>query len=256
MTTHTSIQIATIQSATQGRWAPPAFGTTALLVLLVLLASATSLNAQRWREVDLRCLTSKEEHCLPEPMPRDEPHKAVCATCHNVWTQPTTADAARTCAGSECHARADTLTPFHRGLAVQVRRNCIGCHPAHDVRIPRGGENCTFCHTAGGEPTTAGRATRPPARIVMVGRTPAQDRLFRHTDHSDVTCTSCHTSAERHGSVSMTRARECQSCHHKGERLTVANCANCHIVTRAPAAARASGRVAPRRSLLPGVSRR
>jgi hypothetical protein len=125
-------------------------GIAGLVTLLVMLALATPLDAQRMSTADLRCLTSKQDDCLPEPMPVDEPHRAICATCHNVWTQKTHAEAAKTCAGSDCHARPDTLTPFHRGLAVQVRRNCVGCHPAHDVRIPRGGGNCTFCHTAGG----------------------------------------------------------------------------------------------------------
>jgi hypothetical protein len=204
----------------------------ALAILLSLLASATPLNAQRMRAADLRCLTSKQDDCLPEPMSIDEPHQAICATCHNVWTQRTPAEAARTCAGSDCHARADTLTPFHRGLAVQVRRNCIGCHPAHDVRIPEGGNNCTFCHTSGGAATAAKSPARQPSRIVMVGRTPAEDRVFRHEKHTEVACTSCHTNAERHGSVSMTRPRDCQSCHHTGERLASLNCASCHQVTR------------------------
>jgi hypothetical protein len=215
-------------------------GIAGLATLLVMLALATPLDAQRISTADLRCLTSKQDDCLPEPMSAEEPHRAICATCHNVWTQKTHAEAARTCAGSDCHARPDTLTPFHRGLAVQVRRNCVGCHPAHDVRIPRGGDNCTFCHTAGGQTTAARKPSAQPSRIVMVGRTPAQDRLFRHEQHTDVACTSCHSSTERHGSVAMTRASDCQSCHHKGERLATHNCQSCHIVTKVRAPSRAA----------------
>jgi hypothetical protein len=234
-------------AAAPGRTRLPWITIAGLLVLLGLLGVATPLQAQQRISIaDLRCLTNKQEDCLPEPMSEAEPHRAICATCHNVWTQKTPAEAARTCAASDCHVRPDTLTPFHRGLSVQVRRNCIGCHPAHDVRIPDGGTNCTFCHTTGGRATAASQGSRKPSRIVMVGRTPAQDRLFRHEKHNRVECTSCHTSQDRHGSVSMTRVRDCQSCHHPGQRLTTSNCQSCHVVTREAAV--------PRRASLRGGS--
>jgi hypothetical protein len=216
------------------------YGIAVLAALLTLLALAAPLNAQqRMSARDLSCLTSKQEDCLPEPVSVKEPHQAVCATCHNLWTQKTHTEAVKTCSGSDCHARPDTLTPFHRGLAVQVRRNCVGCHPAHDARIPQGGTNCTFCHTSGGAATAAKSPARSPSRIVMVGRTAAEDRLFRHEKHTEVACTSCHSSTERHGSVAITKPQDCQSCHHKGERLASYSCQSCHIVTKVRSPARA-----------------
>lgn len=199
-----------------------------VLAALALLGVAATLPAQQpatrrtATQRDLRCLTSNPKHCLPKPVPADEPHDAVCATCHNLWEQPTLSDAAQTCATAECHARADTLTPYHRGLRAGVLENCIGCHPAHDARIParaKGGADCAFCHTAGGSPPAWARAA-PRARQV------AAEQGFRHARHRDLACTSCHATRQEHGTLTVTRREECQSCHHADAATSA--CTSCH----------------------------
>jgi Ni/Fe-hydrogenase subunit HybB-like protein/Fe-S-cluster-containing dehydrogenase component len=197
----------------------------ALVLLGLLLAAATQLNAQnRPRGADLRCLSPNPEHCLPEPMPGDEPHQAVCATCHNLQTQPTFADAAKTCASANCHTKVETLTPFHRGLRQATLQNCIGCHPAHDAKIRTGGANCSTCHVKGG--AMPANSTASPAR--GSGRTVTPNVVFRHERHEGVQCSSCHSTTQRHGATTVRRLQECRSCHHRAP--VAVNCTNCHTV--------------------------
>ncbi|MDX1624531.1 MAG: NapC/NirT family cytochrome c [Gemmatimonadota bacterium] len=74
--------------------------------------------------------------------PEVDPHDAVCGTCHNPHTQEAPDAATQRCA--ECHAPADTLTPFHQGLDTGVLENCQRCHPAHTFQVE--GEDCRACH--------------------------------------------------------------------------------------------------------------
>jgi Ni/Fe-hydrogenase subunit HybB-like protein/Fe-S-cluster-containing dehydrogenase component len=195
----------------------------AMVLLALLLGTALPLNAQaRPAGEDLRCLSPKPEHCLPEPVPVDEPHKAICATCHNLQAQPTFADAARTCTAAGCHTKVETLTPFHRGIRPATLQNCIGCHPAHDAKIRKGGANCSTCHASGG--------VMPPNSVVAsrrdAGRTVAPSVVFRHTRHESVECSTCHSTAQRHGATTVRRLQECRSCHHR-EPVAI-NCTSCH----------------------------
>ena len=77
-------------------------------------------------------------------MPADDPHDGVCSSCHNPHEQAMPAQAVESCATSGCHARPDTITPFHRGLAPGIMENCTACHEAHDFRAP--GTDCIDCH--------------------------------------------------------------------------------------------------------------
>jgi hypothetical protein len=204
-----------------GRSARPAIA-AAMVLLGLLLAMATQLHAQtRPRNEDLRCLTPDPATCLAEPMPADEPHKAICATCHNLKTQATFADAAKSCTAAGCHTNVETLTPFHRGLRPGTLQNCIGCHPAHDVRIPGGGANCSTCHQTGG--------IMPARELTLqreVGRPVTVNVVFRHARHERLDCGSCHSTAQRHGATTVRRLQECRSCHHR--EPVASNCVTCH----------------------------
>jgi len=74
----------------------------------------------------------------------DEPHKTGCGTCHNPHTQTTTFGAYQSCATSQCHAKADTLTAMHRGLANHQLENCGACHVAHTWKARA--KDCKSCH--------------------------------------------------------------------------------------------------------------
>ncbi|HSJ13960.1 MAG TPA: hypothetical protein VK939_06070, partial [Longimicrobiales bacterium] len=134
-------------------------------------------------------------------------------------------------------------TPFHAGLSATVRRNCISCHPAHDARIPAAGNNCQFCHAAGGQHApkqrsstfreavsrtaarlTSGRATRP-SKLSVALNIPASVR-FRHAEHNAVKCASCHEHGRYHGDPTVKSVAECRSCHHA--KPASANCLGCH----------------------------
>lgn len=51
-------------------------------------------------------------------------------------------------------------------------------------------------------------------------------RPFRHKSHRNLTCQSCHDSAERHGGLTVTTAADCASCHHAKDRAI--GCEGCH----------------------------
>ena len=90
--------------------------------------------------------------------PEDEPHNAVCGSCHNPHTQTTTAGAFQSCATSGCHARSDTLTAMHRGLTGRHKlETCGACHAAHTWKT--GGTRCESCHTGIRDPAVQ---VRPP----------------------------------------------------------------------------------------------
>lgn len=177
------------------------------------------------------------------PIPEQDPHAGMCASCHNPHEQTESAQAFETC--GDCHAQADTLTPFHRGLDAGVLDTCSRCHQAHTFRVE--GHECRACHT---DPAMRSPATRP-APAAHPGRTsalrealdalaalllptpvhaqqsppPARQR-FDHARHTDIECTACHSVAETHGAVTIASARDCQSCHHTGS--TVQPCSRCH----------------------------
>jgi len=194
-------------------------------VVVLLMATASALGAQD-REAylgDLRCLTDQPDQCLPEAVPADEPHGAICATCHDLWNQSTLAEASRTCATSRCHADPEALTPFHRTLHAGVIDDCLGCHQPHDAEIPGGGENCLFCHEGAGTPiTVAGVA---PAARPRVSDLPGSV-TFDHPTHADEECTRCHAANEEHEQFRVTELGDCRSCHHTPPRSS--DCLACH----------------------------
>jgi hypothetical protein len=73
-----------------------------------------------------------------------DPHKGNCGMCHDVHKQTEPKDAFKTCANAQCHASADTLTAFHRGLGGHAIDQCGACHRAHSWKV--NGTNCLACH--------------------------------------------------------------------------------------------------------------
>jgi hypothetical protein len=188
--------------------------------LALALLWSVPVSAQVHTRVDLRCLT--QIHCLDAPMSVDEPHGAVCATCHDMGAQRTFGEVRATCTGAGCHERPERLTPFHRGLTSGVLSSCVGCHDPHDVQVPGGGANCVACHTPGvriAEPRSFERHPLP-------GRPTSMDLTFRHTQHQRVECQACHSSERAHGRTIVTSLRDCRSCHHT-QRAT-GECTSCH----------------------------
>ena len=195
-------------------------------------------------------------------MPDAEPHDQVCATCHNPHTQSVPRDAVETCATIGCHDDVRQLTPFHRGLDVTALEDCAECHSAHDWSNQ--GDDCLSCHqdvfddagvgargaalspglsaprpSAPGSMARFAALSRPgdymhvaaalavqePARRQRTPNTLGQT-VFRHANHRDVECSSCHVSTESHGAITVTEIADCRSCHHVGEPAE--NCASCH----------------------------
>jgi Ni/Fe-hydrogenase subunit HybB-like protein/Fe-S-cluster-containing dehydrogenase component len=208
-----------------GRSGPPRAALGTAMVLLALFGALTPLSGQtRAQNEDLRCLSPlNPAHCLPEPVPADEPHGAVCATCHNLKTQATFAEAGKTCASAGCHTNIEKLTPFHRGIRQATLQNCIGCHPAHDAKLRKGGNECTTCHVRGGDaPALRGSGAADLGRPVSASVT------FRHSQHTNVECSACHSTAQRHGATTVKGVQDCRSCHHTTR--AAADCVSCHRV--------------------------
>src|SRR4029079_13483067 len=73
-----------------------------------------------------------------------DPHNGNCGLCHNPHTQTTPFGAFQSCATSNCHANADTLTAMHKGLGDHTLQNCGACHAAHTWKVKA--TNCRGCH--------------------------------------------------------------------------------------------------------------
>ena len=185
--------------------------------------------------------------------PLADPHKGLCGSCHDAHEQTETKQAFETCATASCHARADTLTAFHKGIGAAALADCGSCHRAHDWKAS--GESCVACHRDVLRDSPLG--TRHSAGTVLLAerRAPSAEPRFSHREHRDVECTACHTSERRHGELTVTSARDCQSCHH-AERgvmrgLTAAarrtgavrECASCHTRAELAAPHRVTSRV-------------
>jgi len=127
---------------------------------LGLLLLVGPLRAQNYGHFDGRCLTDRPDQCLARPLPKNEPHKAVCATCHNLWDNSSPKAAAQSCTRGGCHEHPASLTVFHSKVEPRVLANCIRCHPAHDARVTVGhGGDCLYCHPAGGKRPPVHRAS-------------------------------------------------------------------------------------------------
>jgi hypothetical protein len=187
-----------------------------------------------------------------------DPHRGVCGSCHNPHKQSETKEAFATCATAQCHARADTLTPFHRGLPEKALANCGSCHKAHVWKVPS--TACVACHRdldhplrgAGAHPpvrasqddASAGSEAPDPrphggprvkdedayqAQEQTPAPAPPQDRdttKFTHSRHKSVECTACHSSDQRHGMLTISQPAGCLGCHHSPRQKTA--CASCH----------------------------
>ncbi|MHB0947882.1 MAG: NapC/NirT family cytochrome c [Gemmatimonadaceae bacterium] len=186
-----------------------------------------------------------------------DPHKGTCGSCHNPHTQDMPDDAFKSCTTGGCHARPDTISAFHKGIAPAQLAECKSCHQAHTWTVK--GDQCISCHKTIDE-NDKGR----PAGAAPHGRTasaaPADTVPFRHVRHRDVQCTSCHSSKTKHGAVMVKTMTDCQSCHH--QPVTVAKgrdaCQQCHrgaLARRIPVqqafavSARPAGKPTPTRPL-------
>jgi len=182
------------------------------------------------------CLSCHVMRTLVE-LPDPDPHQGGCAACHDPHTQSDPAQAADNCATSGCHENPSSVSPFHRGLDLAVATDCLYCHQAHDFSLDGG--DCAGCHEG------------------MEAVDPADAPLdFAHGDHEVVSCGSCHTSTEGHGTASVTEVADCRSCHHN--EPVSRNCARCHRAEDAPtevfrmqrAVSYSVGTSAPSRTLL------
>jgi hypothetical protein len=195
------------------------------------------------------CLSCHEMRVLVN-LPNPDPHKGACAACHNPHTQTTPQQAVESCAKAGCHTRADTLSPFHRGMGPGVLENCTNCHNAHDFHVDD--TNCLHCHkgvfrdslgasavgAAAPPPSTSGTLPgsfaglgAPPTPAAWWLHTPKQATRqegprFLHSQHRNVACTNCHDASQSHGGLKVTSISDCRSCHHTGGLST--NCSRCH----------------------------
>ncbi|HUF11713.1 MAG TPA: NapC/NirT family cytochrome c [Longimicrobiales bacterium] len=180
------------------------------------------------------CLSCHAMRLLVGEIPEDEPHGAVCGACHNPHEQTTPAQAVQSCAASECHASADTITPMHRGLPAGTLERCTLCHAPHDA--PIGEVRCVACHADGaridrGE-TLLPHGVGQEIRSVTATGTPLPvadetGQPFDHQRHGAVECTACHVSADAHGEIRASSLRECRECHHTPSAVGVP-CTRCH----------------------------
>lgn len=87
-----------------------------------------------------------------------DPHEAKCGACHNPHKETKADGAIKSCATAQCHASADTLTAFHRGLGDHAIDDCTTCHKAHSWKVES--TDCIDCHASIFE-------DRPPRRGLL-----------------------------------------------------------------------------------------
>jgi hypothetical protein len=190
-----------------------------------------------------------------------DPHRGNCGSCHDPHTQEKPADAFKSCASAQCHAAADTLTAFHRGLGGHTLDQCGACHQAHSWKVK--GTDCLACHktiyqdrpaaqrakpvrkTALIGPRRAARAKETPFRFASFTRVirsrvaavriapqraatapPPRDTTFLHSRHKTVECTACHGTGGTHGALKIVAPSGCLGCHHGPAQR--AACGACH----------------------------
>jgi hypothetical protein len=184
-----------------------------------------------------------------------DPHKGNCGECHDAHKQQEPRDAYKSCATAQCHASADTLTAFHRGLGNHKLDQCGACHQAHSWKVK--GTACLSCHktinddhppvrrvSSAVKPAAFRRSgpRRPaaPAIARLASFAPAprpapqalpHDSTFLHSRHKSITCTDCHGTGTTHGGLKFTPPEGCQACHHGATQRTT--CVTCHTTTPA-----------------------
>jgi hypothetical protein len=193
-------------------------------------------------------------------VPANDPHRGRCGDCHNPHSQKAPSESWKTCTNSGCHARADTLTAFHRGIAPNALADCQSCHKAHDWKVK--GESCLGCHKdiyqdrpAAGRSAAATSAHSPVRRVgyAAEGRGRPHFSLasysvasssaaqaptvppLRHSQHRGVACTACHaTTGDKHGALVLRTKTDCLTCHHGAEPKAGSGpiaCTQCHTPT-------------------------
>lgn len=173
-----------------------------------------------------QCLGCHEMQArMPSFHPEAEPHRAVCGTCHNPHEQETPEAAFETCAASGCHARADTITVFHRGIRAAALADCGSCHKAHTWHAEAG--SCLGCHadvfSGTGVRTAATERHGAEAGLGFVSELP-----MSHRRHRELECTACHSAGgDRHGQLTVRTTADCQQCHHTPTRAAT-GCTSCH----------------------------
>ena len=125
------------------------------------VAESAPLDSGRQGLVPLKaqCFTCHEmrEKLAERGLDRD-PHDARCGDCHNPHDQTTAVGAVKSCQSAGCHASADTLTAFHRGLGSHALDDCVACHVAHSWKVES--TDCLSCHRTIFE-------DRPPKRALL-----------------------------------------------------------------------------------------
>ena len=170
-----------------------------------------------------------------------DPHKGSCGSCHNPHKQEKPVEAYKSCASAQCHASADTLTAFHRGLGTHRLDDCGACHQAHSWKVK--GTDCLACHKTiyqnkpaavrrlGGGPPDSATAfvpePEPQGAPTAAAVRKTTDSTFLHSRHKDIGCADCHTTTgETHGAVKLSAPKDCLSCHHADKQK--AQCTACH----------------------------
>jgi len=207
-------------------------------------------------------LSPKEGDCLSchtmrtmVTLPEDDPHEGACGRCHNPHTQETSGEAVATCTSAGCHdAPLEEESTFHAGLDEATLAACNDCHQAHDFHSD--GQDCVACHTdifddertalLGPAALTVPGDAVPHAELSFVERVArtvipmgslhgtshptAQeakpDSTFRHAEHEDLDCLSCHTMDTAHGEVTVSALGGCRQCHHTAPESD--DCGSCH----------------------------
>lgn len=232
---------------------------TPLLEPTASRGNALESLAQSLRPGANDCLACHVMRELVVIAPDDEPHGAVCGTCHNPHTQTRAGDAIKSCDAAGCHSDPEEIDDDHHRWESVDLADCQQCHTAHDFRID--GEDCLACHKEILMPPASTPATGtmqrllPPREPVVdhgpggpsadpdagydgfwIGavqrlvrqptRSPSDTIRFTHVAHVNVDCGACHSSEK---AVPELDPVWCDGCHHANNERPA--CTDCHTPT-------------------------
>lgn len=153
----------------------------------------------------------------------DHPTVQDCTTCHVAHEFRLDGDDCLSC-HQDIYEDVGSGGPVaHASPPVQGRRGA-GAHPSP----PQG----PFVVGLGAPPVAmspVGTGAFVQEAAQEVGQAPflaGGEVVFRHDNHREVSCTDCHDSTDRHGSLTLTSLADCRSCHHVAP--AAGDCTTCH----------------------------
>lgn len=89
--------------------------------------------------------------------------------------------------------------------------------------VAAGGPGVTEVAVTGQRSATVAAVEERPAAATIVA-----DTVFRHGQHTSLSCLDCHSMQLGHGELLVRSTADCRNCHHGAEQRAARSCLSCH----------------------------